>query len=377
MPSTRTARSGAPSSCRFGLPVMASVRHSKRSEPVRILLRIVLVLTCMSSVAQAQTYKCTEPGGRKYYQDAACPPDAVSEKLTNQPISPNTSARNRNSATAQAAPAKPYGQTSETASPRAELRFNSLRRPLVAASLFEECRGVETPLNQIDERTLELRKSCLTQKRLSGQLPKACDTVDTSGPPLAHHNDERFLVPNCAATHAHVVYLENRLRDLCTGAGETISKTADDTESVSIGPLDKERLGPLHEREGEPFTYRDLKTGRRLNITKDGSSKYGIRIEPLLSKTDNRQGLYGSRLTIFDTRTNEKLADRTLYYFIVTSHLTRSDGKRLYLPRPTPMGTPYYVATCLNYPLQADTGYMDGIPRHSFEFVSRVLRPRM
>jgi hypothetical protein len=252
--------------------------------------------------------------------------------------------------------------------------FNSLPRPLVAASLFEECRGIDTPLHQIDEHALEVRKSCLMQKRL-GSLSPTCKTVDTSGPPIEHHNDKRFLVPNCAATQAHVVHLETRLRELCVDAGETIFRTAVDVETVFMDPFDRDRLGPLHAGERESFAYRELKTGRHLIISKEASSKHGIRIEPLLTRTDNLQGLYGSRLTVYDSEKKETLATRTLFYFVITSHLTRSDGKPLYLPRPTSMGTPFYVATCINFQLAPDPRYTSAVPRNSFEFVSRVLRP--
>lgn len=43
--------------------------------------QIIVGLVCLSSVAYAQTYKCTGSDGTIYYQDSACPSNATTEQL--------------------------------------------------------------------------------------------------------------------------------------------------------------------------------------------------------------------------------------------------------------------------------------------------------
>lgn len=44
-------------------------------------IQIVVALFCLSSSIYAQTYKCTDPNGKIYYQDSACPSNATIEDL--------------------------------------------------------------------------------------------------------------------------------------------------------------------------------------------------------------------------------------------------------------------------------------------------------
>jgi hypothetical protein len=100
---------------------------------------------------------------------------------------------------------------------------------------------------------------------------------------------------------------------------------------------------------------------------------YGISWKELTSTEDQRQGLYGEELKIFDVKTERVLAVRTLFYYAITETTVDASGK----PLPIPGGQkPYRFATCPNYNPGSDDSYPDLRPRDSYRFVSKVLRPK-
>lgn len=272
--------------------------------------------------------------------------------------------------------------------------FNSLERPLVGPTIFDECKNINAEKYQINEDEVEIQKTCLSLKRLGKVKLGLCDGVDLSGPPLENHNDVRFLIPNCLATDAHVRYLEKRLSEMCVDAKEKIYESVSGIKGFYISIGDKEMAGVLHSHEWRydwllkgysyveyPSLHETGKINKQYLILKQPSklldkptSLYSVEISPLLSKQENRQGLYGSKLIIGNLQTNKVLAERIIYYFVVKNHLRRENGKKLYLPRAIPDG-PHYVATCRNLPLEADKSYNDHVPRDSYDFIRQVLRP--
>jgi hypothetical protein len=100
---------------------------------------------------------------------------------------------------------------------------------------------------------------------------------------------------------------------------------------------------------------------------------YGISWKELTSTEDQRQGLYGEELKIFNVKTERVLAVRTLFYYAITETTVDASGK----PLPIPGGQkPYRFATCPNYNPGSDDSYADLRPRDSYRFVSKVLRPK-
>ena len=286
--------------------------------------------------------------------------------------------------------------------------FNSLERPLTASSLFNECENADPSSLKVDLEKVELWKSCLALKRLKS-IPPKCEGLDLSGPPLDSHNDPRLLIPNCLSTQEHVDYLETRLDELCVNAGEKIYKIAEDVEGVFIMPAEKSTSGILHQKEIQFGSYVNHRSGRhywfwehpsyreegkykKTNIKYDTNARipqikhmneiiekptalHGVRIESLLDKKENRKGLYGNKLTIYELETNDILAERTLYHYEIKNHLERSNGSKLYLPRAI-ASKKHYVATCRNYSVELEREYNDHIPRSSYSFVVKVLNPK-
>ena len=88
---------------------------------------------------------------------------------------------------------------------------------------------------------------------------------------------------------------------------------------------------------------------------------------------DQRQGLYGDELKIFNVKTEHVLAVRTLFFYAITDTTVDASGETL----PIPGGHKLYrFATCPNYNPGSDDSYTDLRPRDSYRFVSKVLRPK-
>jgi hypothetical protein len=100
---------------------------------------------------------------------------------------------------------------------------------------------------------------------------------------------------------------------------------------------------------------------------------YGVTWRPLTGSEDQRQGLYGDELRIFEVKTERVLAVRTMYFYAVTETTVNASGETL----PIPAGSKLYrFATCPNYNPGSDDAYADLRPRDSYRFVSKVLRPK-
>jgi len=99
---------------------------------------------------------------------------------------------------------------------------------------------------------------------------------------------------------------------------------------------------------------------------------YGITWRPLTSTEDQRQGLYGDELKIFEVKTERVLAIRRLFFYAITDTTVNASGETM----PIPGGQKLYrFATCPNYNPGSDDAYPDLRPRDSYRFVSKVLRP--
>ena len=207
----------------------------------------------------------------------------------------------------------------------------------------------------------------------------------------------------------HIRQLDDRLTSLCKDAGEKIYEVADNVEGIYIHVRDNnagKAFGYYHERDRLSSSYLSPKRGKNYRfwemdaLGKDGVinhhrieaylpgkageqmielkqvafpvAVYGITWRPLTGTEDQRQGLYGDELKIFDVKTERVLAVRTLFYYALTDTTVNASGETL----PIPGGRkPYRFATCPNYNPGADDSYPDLRPRDSYRFVSKVLRP--
>jgi hypothetical protein len=208
---------------------------------------------------------------------------------------------------------------------------------------------------------------------------------------------------------AHIRHLENRLTSLCKKAGEKIYEVADHVEGIYIRVRDNsagKAFGYYHEKDRLSSTYLSPTKGQNYRFWEmDASGKnggihhhrlepyplgkvgehmielkqvavpvaaYGITWKELTRIEDQRQGLYGDELTIFDITTERVLAVRTLFFYAITDTTVNASGETL----PIPGGQKLYrFATCPNYNPGPDDSYPDLRPRDSYRFVSKVLRP--
>jgi len=99
---------------------------------------------------------------------------------------------------------------------------------------------------------------------------------------------------------------------------------------------------------------------------------YGITWRPLTGPEDQRQGLYGEELKIFEVKTERVLAVRTAFFYAITETTVDASGATLPLSGGPKL---YRFATCPNYNPGPDYAYTDLRPRDSYQFVSKVLRP--
>ncbi|HKY70678.1 MAG TPA: ankyrin repeat domain-containing protein [Nitrospira sp.] len=209
---------------------------------------------------------------------------------------------------------------------------------------------------------------------------------------------------------AHIRQLEDRLTSLCKNAGEKIYEVAENVEGIYIHLRDNnagKAFGYYHEKDRLSSTYLSpargknyrfwemdaLGTGSGINhhrieaypLGKPGEQMielkqvalpvavYGITWRPLTGIEDQRQGLYGDELKIFELKTERVLAVRTVFFYAITETTVSASGE----PLPIPGGhKPYRFATCPNYNPGSDDSYPDLRPRDSYRFVSKVLRPR-
>ena len=209
---------------------------------------------------------------------------------------------------------------------------------------------------------------------------------------------------------AHIRQLEDRLTSLCKDAGEKIYERADNVEGIYIHVRENNSgnaFGYYHEKDRLSSTYLSPKRGKNYRFWEmDALGKvgvinhhrieaylagkageqmielkqvalpvavYGITWRSLTDTEDQRQGLYGDELKIFDVKTERVLALRTVFFYALTDTTVNASGDTL----PIPGGhKPYRFATCPNYNPGSDDSYPDLRPRDSYRFVSKVLRPK-
>ena len=208
---------------------------------------------------------------------------------------------------------------------------------------------------------------------------------------------------------AHLRQLEGRLTSLCQNAGEKIYEVADNVEGIYIhvrGRNAAQAFGYYHEKDRLSSTYLSPTRGRNYRfwemdavgkagginhhriepypLGKPGeqmielkqvevpAAVYGITWRPLTGAEDQRQGLYGDELEIFEVKTERVLAVRTVFFYAITETTVDASGEPLRAPGGS---KPYRFATCPNYNPGADDAYPDLRPRDSYRFVSKVLRP--
>jgi len=204
---------------------------------------------------------------------------------------------------------------------------------------------------------------------------------------------------------AHIRHLEDRLTSLCQDAGEQIYEVADNVEGVYIHVSGK-AFGYYHEKDRVSATYLSPTRGanyrfwemdavgkagviyhQRLEAYFAGRSgeqvielkqvalpvaAYGITWRPLTGAEDQRQGLYGDELKIYEVKTERVLAVRTVFFYAITETTVDASGATLPLSGGPKL---YRFATCPNYNPGPDYAYTDLRPRDSYRFVSKVLRP--
>jgi hypothetical protein len=221
---------------------------------------------------------------------------------------------------------------------------------------------------------------------------------------------EGQLKETCDLIEAHIKELEAELEVLCKDAGERILRTVDNVEGLYIRPPKEYRDGPryYHEDDRYDFKYISPQMGRHYtfveydSLRKEGviehkhaeipghflaktpvreiakpEAIYGITWKPLTDKDDQRRGLYGDELTVLDLRTDEVLATRKFYFYIVQDGTLAAKGRlgrAISIPGHNNL---YRFVNCKNYPPGHDGSYKDGRPRDSYRFVSRVLRPKV
>jgi len=208
---------------------------------------------------------------------------------------------------------------------------------------------------------------------------------------------------------AHIRQLEGRLTSLCKDAGEHIYEFVENVEGIYIHVRDNHAGNPFgyyHEKDRLSSTYLSPRRGNNYRFWEmDAMGKpdviyhhrieaypagkvgeqmielkqlslpvavYGITWRALTGAEDQRQGLYGDELKIFNVQTGQLLAVRTVFFYAVTETTVNASGETL----PLPVGNkPYRFAACPNYNPGSDDAYPDLRPRDSYRFVSKVLRP--
>lgn len=203
----------------------------------------------------------------------------------------------------------------------------------------------------------------------------------------------------------HIKVLETRLATLCRDAGETIVKTVDNVEGIYIQPQqDAQNDNYYHEREFDPSMYVMPTLGRHYRYVEIGfhhtnrgiehrppipppgethakgaytnltepQASYGFTWKALTTKQEQLQGLHGDELTVFHIKTQEVLATRRIFFYVIKSGIVSATGSSIAVPQ----GVSKFVM-CKNYSLPEEESFTDRRPRASYKFVSRVLRPRV
>ena len=232
----------------------------------------------------------------------------------------------------------------------------------------------------------------------------------------------------CDAWDRHIRYLESQLDEMCVAAGEGVTRTAKGVNGVyltgmggmggranvgsglaypypsdvkpnaTIRVVDSLPLNGIyrlieeeHYSNASSFGFTDHKNSgggilRRevVNATVDRmgvyldemrtveaqpKARYEINYAVLTDKEQQSKGLFGNKTTIRDRRTNEIIAERTLYYYKIFQGLKNAHGHALDI-----VGTHKfdYIVPCKNYtPNRVNKNHPHGI----HEFVFRILKP--
>ncbi len=230
----------------------------------------------------------------------------------------------------------------------------------------------------------------------------------------------------CDLWDEHLTYLNGRLKKECTLAGEKIYKTVSNVEGFLLRGLQKSSDSPkrsyrsnvIHELPARSFRkflvprparlYRQIEyfdnrqevylTNKITGIRKgaigstwshtpkidtetfyspEPQSNFEVGYMNLTSNEDHEQGFFGDLTWVKDRRTNETLAERTIYYFMVKDGVRMVDGARL----KTPRGWKSYYGRNIRffYPCESYVPRVTQLekhhPKNEYEFVSRVLIP--
>ena len=223
---------------------------------------------------------------------------------------------------------------------------------------------------------------------------------------------DTVLQQTCASIESHIQQMESRLELLCKDAGEKIYKSVNNVEGIYIYVPEKKPdkvFGYYHEDDRHWHNYMSPARGRHYtfyemdSFRKDGvidhrsyevnpaaklgekivesykelaapEASYGITWKHLTNEREQRQGLYGDELTVFDVKSKEVLATRKMYFYVVKDLINDASGQATI--RTPGLREPYRFATCKNYNPGQDDSYIDLRQRHSYKFVSKVLQPK-
>lgn len=175
------------------------------------------------------------------------------------------------------------------------------------------------------------------------------------------------------------------LMERCSEAGETIFRTVDNVEGVYYeAPTRLATAHRFHDADAlastylfpstRRYRYYEIKSLPASPVTRHflgpqgiessqhdaPSARYGFLWVPLESIEESNAGLHGDETTVFDVHTREVLAQRVVFY--------RERGNPV-------LGADKAVQICPQIALAHDPGSIDGQPRDSYDFVSRVLKP--
>lgn len=223
--------------------------------------------------------------------------------------------------------------------------------------------------------------------------------------------EDAVLKEQCSLIASRIDFLEGKLKNLCSNAGETILHTVDNVQGVYVHSPQNIGNGYFHEDEGtwELFVsptfgprYKfweidkswqgnkiqncryELKLsnrGRSETVTAckglaEPESTYGITWAQLTSADEQRQvPIFGDELTVLNLATNETLATRRFYFYVIRDNqISLGSGRNI--PTPGIRNTfRTFIRACPSYSPKEDDGYRDMRPRHSSEFITRVLKP--
>jgi hypothetical protein len=218
---------------------------------------------------------------------------------------------------------------------------------------------------------------------------------------------------DCERLDRQIQRLEARLAALCTTAGERILRTVADVDGILVKPpprgsTDEAFHGSDHTAGAymEPFSgryyslweidapqpgaqkiqqYRQVlvpKANSRPLVNTTGSpvdraaARYALTWRPILDPAERKQGLFGDETLVYDIATNEALGVRRIFYYALRSGIVDEGGRPLQSPHWQQGRLPDFVQTCRNYQLRPDGRYNDLRPRDSYDFVSRILKPK-